>query len=272
MITKKMIMLLLTLSMALRVSSQIVTVYIVDKDDLSEVKYLYVTQKELNTEYKTLVMVNDSHKEEFIGGWGSYKDVDFSNIKLKSIVNDAIKDNMSTGNCMIRCNELPPTKSPFDGILGLRWGMLLKDALSELDKIGLSSWINVTDNEIMAIHKTVWDGIAYDVVRLEFLTSNKQISYLNGIIFLKLCDDANTAKKYRENIVAILKIKYGTESVTEKIGDNGFKRYDVWSIESFGKITRINLYINRASNNEYGVVLSYNGVFEAANKVNFDNQ
>lgn len=157
----------------------------------------------------------------------------------------------------IKVNE----EDPFDGILGLRWGMRMELAINKLENIGLSSWVESDDYRIVCVHKTSWNGILYDAVALEYYISNKQNKYLREIGFLKFCDSAEKAKSIREDIAISLKLTYGSDALREDVGDNGFKRYEVRAKVGEGiTVNRIDLFVS----SKYSVVIKYNGAFEAA--------
>ncbi len=272
----KKILLFLLITVPVIAFSQNVTIYLVDRDDFdfSDVQITVKSQKEAETDFKTLVLVYDSYRKEVIGGWGSYENMKPTNEELKKIVNDAILD-MYNGKQQIRYSERHNSSatSPFDGILGLRWSMKIESAVNQLQKMGLSPWQQNGDNTIICIHRTSWEGILYDAVWLDYLTSNKQNKYLYCISFMKLFDDARSAKSTRESIANDLKLKYGEESVKEEIDDNGFKRYSVW--EEIGwevSASRIQLFINKLPDSGgYAVSLIYSGLGEASKMVIKDN-
>ena len=271
----KKILLFLLITVPVIAFSQNVTIYLVDRDDFdfSDVQITVKSQKEAETDFKTLVLVYDSYRKEVIGGWGSYENMKPTNEELKKIVNDAILD-MYNGKHQIRYSERHNSSatSPFDGILGLRWGMKIESAVNQLQKMGLSPWRQNGDNSIVCIHKTSWNGILYDAVWLDYMTSNKQNKYLFTINFMKILDNASSAKSTRDSIAIGLTLKYGAKAVKEEIDDNGFKSYTVY--EEIGReiksISRIQLFIS-ADSDGYVVILAYYGAIEASKMVIKDN-
>lgn len=266
---KRNILLGLFLFMANEVFSQNVTVYTVctDDSDFSNVTQTTITQEEAETDYKTLILVYDNDRKEIIGGLGSYFNMIPTKEELKKVVNDAVQNSSK---------ETPQTQSkiekvfrdPYNKVLGLSWGMTIENAIDELEKIGLFSWRQVADDKIMYVQKVAWEGTFYGAVRLSYFTSNKQNKYLWGIEFMKICNNAEEAKRLRDEIKIGLSIKYGNEMMEEEVGENKFKYYMFF--DSFGT-TRINLHIGK-SPDRYAVILWYKGLLKASEYVRKDNE
>lgn len=129
--------------------SQSVTVYIVDRDDfeLKNIETKVVSQKEAETEYSTLVLVYDKYRKEIIGGWGSYQTKRPTKNEFKQIIDNAVMD-LYNDVKQIRCTEINPKNAKYDGILGLRWGMNINDALSHLNTMSLSN-VHQADDEYL---------------------------------------------------------------------------------------------------------------------------
>lgn len=161
-------------------------------------------------------------------------------------------------------------KSLFDGILGLRWGMRMEDALEHLCSMLPIDSIS-TDDEAVFIPNTVyWNNIRYDFVRVGYLVSNLQREYLSEICFYKGCGSSKEAKEVRESIMSYFRRRIDADDIEEKIGDDGFKEYLIYQRRSSEVgMSRIRLDIVKMSDS-YVVCLSYGGWLEAAKKVACD--
>lgn len=113
------------------------------------------------------------------------------------------------------------SKKPIDGILGLHWGMGLEEAIDELEKIGLTNWI---DDAFVNKDGTRWidygqkiscDGILYDQMSLGYLTSNKQNKYLSCILLHKEHNSEENADYSLRLIADKWEDKYGAKANIE---------------------------------------------------------
>ena len=245
--------------------SQNVTIYIVDRDDFdfSDVQKTVTSQKEAETDYKTLVLVYDSYREEVIGGWGSYEDRKPTNKEFKKIVNDAIMD-LYNGVYRIRCTEINPKDKGYDGILGLRWGMPMTEALAHLRSMSLTNVEQADAEHLIIFNDVFWYGTRFDCIRLGYMVSNKQNKCLCDLSFTRLCNNAQEAKQIRDAIARVFIMKFGRENIKEEIDENGFKKYTVWQeIGPEFKVSRINLFVGKA-NGAYATCILYNGWIEAS--------
>lgn len=252
--------------------SQSVTVYIVDRDDfeLKNIETKVVSQKEAETEYSTLVLVYDKYRKEIIGGWGSYQTKRPTKNEFKQIIDNAVMD-LYNDVKQIRCTEINPKNAKYDGILGLRWGMNINDALSHLNTMSLSNVHQADDEYLIILNPVFWNGVKFDFIRLGYMVSNKQKLYLSDIDFSRLCGNAQEAKKIRENILFTFYQDFEKENISEDIDENGFKRYTVYQEISDGaKMSRISLFIGKIDKT-YAVCLSYKGWTEASEIVMNDN-
>ena len=236
-----------------------VTIYSIDKYDYdcSDVNRSVISQDAANTSYKTMVLIYDGNKN--IAKWGTNEDKVLSNIDLRKIVDNAVADIKKI--------------DPFDGVLGLRWGMNLELAKSELKPLGLSSWMQLNDNAIMCTYKTSWMGIVYNSVRLGYYISNKQNKYLHNIAFIKLYDNFFDAKLAMEEIAGTLKIKYGEGAVRENIGKNN--GYIVFQNINMIEVSRIKLYVTKMNSDfpyEAMLFLIYDDFEKASSLVEKDNK
>lgn len=252
--------------------SQSVTIYIVDRDDfeLKNIETRVVSQEEAETEYHTLVLVYDSFRKEIIGGWGSYQTKRPTNNEFKEIIDNAVMD-LYNDTKQIRCTEINPKNAKYDGILGLRWGMSITDALLHLDTMSLSN-VHQSDNERLTILNTVyWNSVKFNFIQLGYFVSNKQKLYLSDIDFVRLCEESQEAKNIRDSISFSLCQDFGKENVSEAIDEDGFKRYTVFQEVRDGvKMSRIYLYIVKLDKT-YAVCLSYKGWVEATEVVLNEN-
>lgn len=252
--------------------SQSVTVYIVDRDDieLKNIETKIVSQEEAETEYSTLVLVYDKYREEIIGGWGSYQTKRPTKSEFKQIINNAVMD-LYNNIKQIRCTEINPKNAKYDGVLGLRWGMNINDALSHLNTMSLSDVHQADDDHLIILNSVFWNGVKFDFIRLGYMVSNKQKSYLSEIDFTQLCKNSQEAKKIRDSISSSLYQDFGKENISEDIDENGFKKYTVYQEVSDGvKTGRIFLFIGKVDKT-YAVCLSYEGWTEASENVINDN-
>lgn len=252
--------------------SQSVTVYIVDRDDfeLKNIETKVLSQKEAETEYSTLVLVYDKYREEIIGGWGSYQTKRPTKNEFKQIIDNAVMD-LYNDTKQIRCTEINPKNAKYDGILGLRWGMSINDALLHLNTMALSNVHQADDEHLIILNTVFWNGVKFDFIRLGYLVSNKQNLYLSDIDFSRLCGDSKEAKKIRDSILFSLYQDFGKENVSEDIDENGFKRYIIYQkVKDDVKIGRISLFIGKLDKT-YAVCLSYKGWTEASEIVINDN-
>lgn len=243
--------------------SEDVTVYVVTTNGVIYYDLKTTIKREeygISKECKIVFPVLDSKSGIYIGYIQYFKEGLPSTTSLKSEVDKVIQ-------------QYKTRPEAFDNILGLQWGMRLEDAIHKLQEIGLYSWGQVSDTEIMYVQDIAWNGVLYNAVKLSYVISNKQNKYLSQIYFLKICDNAEQAKALRKNIAFSLELEYGKEAIQEKIEDNKFKAYTIFGyLGSQIQMTRINLYIhlNKISN-KCGVILWYNGVVEAQEKVEADN-
>ena len=113
------------------------------------------------------------------------------------------------------------SKRPIDGILGLHWGMKIEEAINELEKIGLTNWI---DDAFVNKDGTRWidygqkiscDGILYDQMSLGYLTSNKQNKYLSCILLHKEHNSEEDADYSLKLIADKWEDKYGAKANIE---------------------------------------------------------
>lgn len=113
------------------------------------------------------------------------------------------------------------SKRPIDGILGLHWGMKIEEAINELEKIGLTNWI---DDAFVNKDGTRWidygqkiscDGILYDQMSLGYLTSNKQNKYLSCILLHKEHNSEEDADYSLRLIADKWEDKYGAKANIE---------------------------------------------------------
>lgn len=264
---------LLSFISCIAIKAQTVTVYIVDRDDynFSKVQTKVLTQEEAETDLRTIVLVHDSYRKEVIGGWGSYIHKEREELNLKKIVEDAIQD-LYDGKNELRIENKPNVNSDdsrFDGILGLRWGCMLEEAISKLRTIGISDYEH-TDRAIYYAREIFWEGITYDMLRLEYMTSNKQRKYLTSIRFVKILKTVSEAKKIRESIANLLKFNFGTDNVESSIDETGFQKYTIRKKKTNFSFNAIELDI-RNMGNIYVVSLLYQDVFPACDHINQDN-
>lgn len=266
------IILVLLVLPSVRLVAQNVTIYIVDRDDFdfTNVTRKVVSQQEVETDYKTIVLVYDKYREEVIGGWGTYKEEIPTKSEFKQIVNDAIQD-LYNGNIRIRTDATSTNamNEKFDGILRLRWGMQIGKAIDKLRSMGLYTWEQVTEDEYQCIQSVSWDGMSYDSVRLGFYTTNCQNRYLTDVRFLKICSTAIEAKKNREIIANFLKYQFG-DAVKEEIGENKFKEYVVMENKGGYSQSRIHLSINKTEGS-YGIILAYSGIMDIIELINSES-
>lgn len=273
---RKILLFLFVITIQSVAYSQNVTIYTVDRDDytFSEVHKRVVPKEECEFDYKTVVLVYDRYLKEIIGGWGSYENIVPTSKDFRKIIDDAVFD-MYCGKRRIRSDErcnVPSSDSPFDNILGLRWGMKLDLAVKSLYDLGLFDWEESDDNSILCIHKTAWNGVTYDAVRLNYQISNKQIKYLDGLIFMKMFTDVNKAKSMCENLASEFKEKYVDKLIKEEINEEGFKGYTVYEqISEEKSMSRVIVGVTQATDMFYAVVLTYCGWIEAARMVYNDN-
>ena len=264
---KKLIILLIHF-VPMYIYSQNVTVYVVDRDDyeLSNLKTEIAPQNEIGVDFNTLILVYDRYRDEIIGGWGSYRKFRPSNKEFKKIIDDAVMD-LYNGVYRIRCDEINPKNKGYDGILGLRWGMPMAEALAHLHSMSFTNVKQADAEHLMVIDDVFWNGIRFDCIRLGYMVSNKQNKYLCDLSFTRFCNNAQEAKQIRESIAGVFIMEFGRENVKEEIDENGFKKYTVWQeIESEIKISRINLFIGTADA-VYATCLSYNGWSEASKMI-----
>ena len=261
----KKFIILLILFIPISVYSQDVVVYIVDRDDyeFNNIKTKNVSQKEANVDFNTLVMVYDSYRDEIIGGWGSYRKIRPSNKEFKKIIDDAVMD-LYHGIRRIRCTEIAPWNKGFDGILGLRWGMSMSEALAHLRTMSLTNVLQNDDESISIVDEVYWYGTRFDAIRLGYVVSNNQNRILSDLSFTRFCNNAQEAKRIRESIAGALIMKFGRENVKEEIDENRFKKYSVWQkIWSEIRTSRIELFVGTADG-VYATCLYYNGWSEAS--------
>lgn len=248
--------------------SQNVTVYVVDRDDyeLSNLKIEVTSQNEVGVDFNTLVLVYDRYRDEVIGGWGSYRKFRPSNKEFKQIIDDAVMD-LYNGVYRIRCTEINPKNKGYDGILGLRWGMPMAEALAHLRNMSFTNVKQADAEHLIVLDDVFWNGIRFDCIRLGYMVSNKQNKYLCDLSFTRFCNNAQEAKQIRESIAGVLIMEFGRENVKEEIDENRFKKYTVWQeIESGIKISRINLFVGK-TDGVYAACLSYNGWSEASQTI-----
>lgn len=269
----KKLIILLFYFVPMYIYSQNVTVYTVDRDDskLENIKTEVFSQKEAQVDFNTLVLVYDRYRDEIIGGWGSYRKDRPSNTEFKQIINDAIMD-LYNGIWRIRCTEINPKNKGFDGILGLRWGMSMTDALAHLRTMSLTNVVPGDDEHIHIMNDVYWDGVKFDVIRLGYLVSNAQQKILDDLSFIRFCNDAQEAKRIRDSMAGIFIARFGKENVTEDIDGNGFKCYTVYQeIYPEVSVSRIKLFIGKV-NGVYATCLSYNGWIEASQVAEIENE
>ena len=235
--------------------SQNATLYVVDvtDTDFSNIKKYTYTKQTLNTNFSTIVDVRNGNYS--IGRIANWQDKELTKSELEKMVSS-----------VLGMNNLK-----YDEILGLRWGMKLEQAVSELREIGLKYWSNI-DNGIICMHKTAWNEVTYDGVRLCYFTSQKQNKFLYETGFIKFCNNLMDAQALQKNIATTLKLEYGSESFEENIEENGFKSYMIYGPTRGGSISRINLYINEIDKSHYAIILIYNGILAASEAVERDNQ
>lgn len=268
----KILSLLIFLLLPSSIHSQLVIIYTVDRDDynLENIKSEILTQEEAETEYRTIVLVYDSHREEIIGGWGSYKTKCPTKEDFRQIIDNAVMD-LYNGIWRIRCTEINPKNKGFDGILGLRWGMPMTDALAHLHSMSFTNVKQLDETHLTILDDVFWNGRRFDFFRLGYMVSNKQNKYLCDLVFARLCNNAQEAKQIRDSIAQAFIIEFGSENVEEEIDENGFKKYTVFQeTKSEIKISRINLYIGKADG-VYATCLYYYGWFEASQVIENDN-
>ena len=245
--------------------SQNVTVYVVDRDDheLSKIKTKIIPQNEIGVDFNTLVLVYDSYRDEIIGGWGSYRKVRPSNKEFKQIIDDAIMD-LYNGVYRIRCTEINPKNKGYDGILGLRWGMPMAEALTHLRSMSFTDLEQVDAEHLRILDNVFWNGTRFDCLLLGYMVSNKQNKYLCDLAFARFCNNAQEAKQIRASIAGEFILEFGKDNVDEEIDKNGFKKYTVLQeIGSEIKVSRINLTIVKTGT-FYVTSLYYNGWIEAS--------
>lgn len=109
-------------------------------------------------------------------------------------------------------------KSLFDGILGLRWGMRMEDALEHLCSILPIDSISAGDEAVFIPNTVYWNNIRYDFVRVGYLVSNLQREYLSEICFYKGCGSSKEAKEVRESIMSYFRRRIDADDIEEKIG------------------------------------------------------
>lgn len=261
---RKIYYLVFMLFTTIKMFGQTVTIYTVDRNDFSNMIQTITTQEEAETDYKTLILVYDYDRKEVIGGCGAYVNMVPTQKILKKIVNDAMQG-LYKG---LKNKDI--LRDPFNKVLGLDWGMTIENAIDKLEKIGLSSWEQAKDNKIICIQKIAWEGTLYDAVILTYFISNKQNKYLNSIEFVKLCNNAEDAKRIRNEIKLGLILNYSSEAIKEEVGKNKFIYYMVH--DSFGT-SRINLRIGKSTDNSYYLVtLWYNELFKASDNVRKDDE
>lgn len=256
------------------IKAQTVTIYIVDRDDynFSKVQTKVLTQKDAETDLRTIVLVHDSYRKEVIGGWGSYMHKEREELNLKKIVKDAIQD-LYDGKNELRIENKQNVNSDdsrFDNILGLQWGCRLEEAISKLKTIGISDYEH-TDGAIYYARKIFWEGTTYDMLRLEYMTSNKQRKYLTSIRFVKIHKTASESKSTRESIANLLKFKFGTNNVESSIDETGFQKYTIRKKKTNFSFNAIELDV-RNMGDMYAVSLLYQDAFPACDHINQDNE
>ncbi|MCM1031248.1 MAG: hypothetical protein NC410_07425 [Oscillibacter sp.] len=247
--------------------SEDVPVYIVGTNGVTDWDLKTTIKREkfgISKECKIVISIYDVELEKSIGLAEYFEEGFPSTIALRAIIDKSI-------------HQYKTRPEAFDNILGLQWGMELEDAIHKLQEIGLYSWVQCTNNDIMYLHKTSWNGYFFDGIVLSYLMSNKQKKYLTGISFIKSYNNAEQAKSFRDKIAYSLENKYGKEAITETIGNNKFKCYLIRgyynTTSTFPSFTRIQLEIRTGNehNNIYIVNLWYNGFFEAGEKIKIDN-
>ena len=245
--------------------SQNVTVYVVDRDDydFSNLKIEIAPQNEVGVDFNTLVLVYDRYRDEVIGGWGSYRKFRPSNKEFKQIIDDAVMD-LYNGIYRIRCTEINPKNKGYDGILGLRWGMPIAEALEHLHSMSLTNVEQADAEHLIILDNVFWNGVRFDCIHLGYMVSNKQNKYLCDLSFTRFCNSAQEAKQIRESIAGAFIMEFSRDNVKEEIDENGFKKYTVWQeVGSEIKVSRINLFVGKVDG-IYATCLSYNGWLEAS--------
>ncbi len=238
--------------------------------------YSFVSTKEVNMtqeylqnlgieeNYKTLIIVFDDRLQTTICAQGFYEKKFLDSTELRKIADELIQKHKTRPEV-------------FDNILGLQWGMRLEDAIHKLQEIGLYSWTQASDTQIMYVQNIAWNGVLYGAVELSYIISNKQNKYLDGIIFLKLCDNAEQTKSLGENIVSSLMFKYGKEAIRINTDQTNrlIKYYEVYGsifdMELPITMARIKLAFGYDGVNGHGITLWYNGMLQAQEKVEADN-
>ena len=261
----KKLAILLIYFIPMYIYSQNVTVYVVDRDDyeFSNLKTEIVPQKEIGVDFNTLVLVYDRYRDEIIGGWGSYRKFRPSNKEFKQIIDDTVMD-LYDGVYRIRCTEINPKDKGYDGILGLRWGIPITQALAHLRSMSLTNVKQADAEHLIILNDVFWNGTRFDCIRLGYMVSNKQNKYLCDLSFTRICNNAQEAKQIRDSIAGIFIIEFSKENVKEEIDENGFKKYTVWQEIGPGiKISRIDLFVGKVDG-VYATCLSYNGWSEAS--------
>lgn len=264
-IKMKRLIIILILFIPMYIYSQNVTVYVVDRDDydFSNLKIEIAPQNEVGVDFNTLVLVYDRYRDEVIGGWGSYRKFRPSNKEFKQIIDDAVMD-LYNGIYRIRCTEISPKNKGYDGILGLRWGMPIAEALEHLHSMSLTNVEQADAEHLIILDNVFWNGIRFDCIRLGYMVSNKQNKYLCDLSFTRFCNSAQEAKQIRESIAGAFIMEFSRENIKEEIDENGFKKYTVWQeIGSEIKVSRINLFVGKVDG-IYATCLSYNGWREAS--------
>lgn len=130
----------------------------------------------------------------------------------------------------------------FDGILGLRWGMKLEQAMSQLQGMGLYKWQQTDETSVKCSQPVSWNGVLYDSVFLYYSISNKQNKYIRSISLLKHYDDEQQAETEKMYIVESLRQKYGSETVRSGYMGNE----NAYSV-SDGKYIRISIYVEHTN-------------------------
>lgn len=261
----KRLIIILIFFVPMYIYSQNVTVYVVDRDDydFSNLKIEIAPQNEVGVDFNTLVLVYDRYRDEVIGGWGSYRKFRPSNKEFKQIIDDAVMD-LYNGIYRIRCTEINPKNKGYDGILGLRWGMPIAEALEHLHSMSLTNVEQADAEHLIILDNVFWNGVRFDCIHLGYMVSNKQNKYLCDLSFTRFCNSAQEAKQIRESIAGAFIMEFSRDNVKEEIDENGFKKYTVWQeVGSEIKVSRINLFVGKVDG-IYATCLSYNGCLEAS--------
>ena len=175
----KVITLIICMFFSTYIYAQNVTIYIVDKDDydLSNVVVQSVSTSELNMDYKSVVMLYDNSLQKCIGAKGNTTQSFLSSQELAECVTSIMHE----------------TLNPFNGILGLYWGMDISGSIQQLNKLGIRVQISdvqkgeLKNTNSLSILNVSWNSERYESGMI-FFENNKLTEIVLGKFHMTAAD------------------------------------------------------------------------------------